>query len=390
MKKHILIAGGGTGGHLFPGIAIAEAFMAENPKNRILFVSDGKHKVKSVLSKSGFQHGCITIEGLKRRGPRNQLMAALKIPVGIFESVRILRHFKPDLVIGLGGYSAGPAVIAAWLLGIKIVLQEQNVLPGITNRILSCFADRIYVSFPNSKFKIRNPKKICFTGNPVRKEFQASNIKCQASNIKHQTSNIKHQTSNIKHQTSSIKHQASNIKFTVMIVGGSQGAHSVNMAVTEAIDHIKDKDRFLFVHQTGEDDAETVKEAYANQGITCTVSPFFDDMARQYQKADLLICRAGATTVAEVTAVGKGAIFIPYPYAADNHQVLNAQTLTKADAAEMILQKDISGKMLADKIEYYASNPEQLEKMESRAKLLGRPRAAEAIVGDCYNLMFDV
>jgi len=175
-----------------------------------------------------------------------------------------------------------------------------------------------------------------------------------------------------------------------MIVGGSQGAHSVNMAVTEAIDHIKDKDRFLFVHQTGEDDAETVKEAYANQGITCTVSPFFDDMARQYQKADLLICRAGATTVAEVTAVGKGAIFIPYPYAADNHQVLNAQTLTKADAAEMILQKDISGKMLADKIEYYASNPEQLEKMESRAKLLGRPRAAEAIVGDCYNLMFDV
>jgi len=333
--------------------------MARDPKNRVLFVSDGRPLEISVLSKKGFTHECITVRGIKGTGIRNQVASLLKIPRGIFESVRIIRRFRPDLVIGVGSYSAGPVVMGAWLSGIKIALQEQNILPGITNRILSPFADRIYVSFENSKLETRNLKKVRVTGNPIRKEIRNS------------------------------KHEArdSDAPFTVLIIGGSQGARSVNLAIMEAITYIKDKDRFFFIHQTRVEDEKKVKDAYIKEGLSCTVRPFFDDMARQYQKADLLICRAGATTVAEITAMGKGAIFIPYPFAANNHQVLNAQTLTNAGAGEMILQKDLSARQLAERIEYYASDSQALETMASRAKHLGRPAAAEAVVDDCYKLV---
>ncbi|MBW2644298.1 MAG: glycosyltransferase, partial [Deltaproteobacteria bacterium] len=166
----IVIAGGGTGGHLFPGIAMAQEFMAGNPNNRLLFVGTGKPFETTALSKAGFAHKRITSEGIKGRGLWNQTKSILKIPKGIFESVMILRQFRPDLVIGVGGYSAGPLVAGAWLLGIKIVLHEQNILPGITNRILSRLADRIYVSFDDTQTGL-NPKKVLYTGNPVRKEI---------------------------------------------------------------------------------------------------------------------------------------------------------------------------------------------------------------------------
>ncbi len=330
-QKSVLIAGGGTGGHLFPGIAIAQAFMARNPGNNVLFVSAGKPLEKTVLAKAGFRHKTVTSEGIKRRGLKNQVISVLKIPKGVLESVRIIKSFNPDIVVGVGGYSAGPVVIGAWLLGKKIVLQEQNILPGITNRILSYFADQIYVSFKNTgKNGLKpfpgNPNKICYTGNPVRKEI------LDAKKRKYEKAKA----------------------FNVLIIGGSQGAHSVNMAVAEALGYIKEKEKYFFTHQTGSQDIEMVKNAYAEHGFSYTVKPFFDDMAEQYQKADIMICRAGATTVAEVTAIGKSAIFIPYPFAADNHQVLNAQTLADTGAAEMILQKNLTGEILVKRIEYYA------------------------------------
>ena len=166
----IVIAGGGTGGHLFPGIAIADAFATRDEKNRVLFVSTGKPFEISVLSKTAFKHRYITAEGIKGRGLRRQAVSVLKIPKGIFESIMILKRFRPDIVVGLGGYSAGPLVAGAWILGIKIVLHEQNILPGITNRILSRLADRIYVSFDDTQTGL-NPKKVLYTGNPVRKEI---------------------------------------------------------------------------------------------------------------------------------------------------------------------------------------------------------------------------
>jgi UDP-N-acetylglucosamine--N-acetylmuramyl-(pentapeptide) pyrophosphoryl-undecaprenol N-acetylglucosamine transferase len=175
--------------------------------------------------------------------------------------------------------------------------------------------------------------------------------------------------------------------FTVLILGGSQGAHSINAAVINALEHFREKQKFYFIHQTGKQDEATVKKAYKNHCISCMVKSFFDDMPKQYQSANLIICRAGATTVAELAAVGKGVIFIPFPFAADNHQVLNARTFTENGAAEMILQKDLTGRVLAEKIEYYASNKKELESMATRAKSLGKPDAANVIVEDCYRLL---
>jgi len=361
----IVIAGGGTGGHLFPGIAMAQEFMAGNPNNRLLFVGTGKPFETTALSKASFAHKRITSEGIKGRGLWNQTKSILKIPKGIFESVMILRQFRPDLVIGVGGYSAGPLVAGAWLLGIKIVLHEQNILPGITNRILSRLADRIYVSFDDTQTGL-NPKKVLYTGNPVRKEILQF-----AKNQK----------------GFEIDDSKQKQHFTILILGGSQGAHSINMALLETMDKIKEKDKFFFIHQTGLNDETRVRNAYELYSMSCRVQTFFNDMARQYQKADLVICRAGATTVAEIKAIGKGVIFIPFPFAADNHQVLNARSMEKAGAAEMILEKDLNAKSLFERINFYASSPDSLHKMASRAKDLGRPDAAETIVDDCYKLV---
>jgi UDP-N-acetylglucosamine--N-acetylmuramyl-(pentapeptide) pyrophosphoryl-undecaprenol N-acetylglucosamine transferase len=364
-ELRIVIAGGGTGGHLFPGIAVAEEFQARNAKTSILFIGTGKRFEVSVLSEAGFAHRRITAEGFKGRGIKNQLIAILKIPLGVVESVLILKSFKPQLVIGVGGYSAGPMVIGAWLLGIKIVLQEQNILPGITNRMLSRFADRIYVSFPETKFNAA-VEKTRFTGNPVRKEI--------AQSLKQQ-------------KNAGVSASEKEINFSILILGGSQGAHRINMKVLESLEYIKNKEKMIFVHQTGVQDEVPVKQRYEELGIKSDTRAFFRDMDQQYQNADLIICRAGATTVAEITALGKGVIFIPFPYAADNHQVLNARSLVNAGAAEMIEERDLSGEFLARRINHYARQPEALKQMGDRCRAFGRVDAAKVIVDDCYDLI---
>jgi UDP-N-acetylglucosamine--N-acetylmuramyl-(pentapeptide) pyrophosphoryl-undecaprenol N-acetylglucosamine transferase len=361
--KRIVIAGGGTGGHLFPGIAIAEAFIKRNPENRVIFISTGRPFEVSVLEEKKFPLKTITVEGIKGRGIINQIISVSKIPKGLLESMFILKDFRPHLVIGVGSYSAGPVVLGAWLMGIKIVLHEQNILPGITNRILSYLADRIYVSFKDTQADF-NPKKVCFTGNPVRNEILFFEM-----------------------EKSEISGSFQGKPITILIIGGSQGAHSINMAVVDALKFLREKDSFFFIHQTGAADEEEVKNAYREDGITSTVKSFFNDMGQQYRNADLVICRAGATTVAELTAIGKGALLIPYPFAADDHQVLNAKILSEAGAAEIILQKELSGRSLAMKIEHYSSNCKALSNMALKAKKLGRPDAAEVIVDDCYRLM---
>ncbi len=217
--------------------------------------------------------------------------------MGLIQSATVLIKFGPDVVIGLGGYSAGPVVVAAWLLRIPRVIQEQNVIPGITNRLLARFADLIFTSFPDTA--IAAPiEKICFTGNPVRDEI-------------------------IKAFDASASEK--NRRFTVLILGGSQGARGLNRLVIAALDHLKETDRFRFIHQTGPADLQDAAIAYAEKDIANTTAPFFTDMAALYARADLVICRAGATTVAEIIAAGKPAVFIPFPHATDNHQVYNAQ-----------------------------------------------------------------
>jgi UDP-N-acetylglucosamine--N-acetylmuramyl-(pentapeptide) pyrophosphoryl-undecaprenol N-acetylglucosamine transferase len=360
----VVIAGGGTGGHLFPGIAIAREFMTRNSATRIVFVSTGNPLEKTVLSRAGFELQCIQVAGIKGRGIWNQAKSVLKIPGAILAARGLLKKFSPDLIVGLGSYSAGPVVMSAWLMRVPIAIHEQNILPGITNRILARFADRIYISFENTRSRF-SPRKVYWTGNPVRREF----LETAARTDERVTS------------------ETGRKKFTVLIIGGSQGAHRINMVVIEALELLHDADRVHFVHQTGEADEKTVRDAYRQKSISATAQSFFDNMAEQYRQADLIVCRAGATTVAEITAMGKAAIFIPFPYAADDHQTLNATDLADAGAAELIAEKELTAEMLGTKIKYYMENPQDLADMAATAREHGKPDAAQNIVDDCYRLL---
>ena len=363
--KHIVIAGGGTGGHLFPGITVARECLQRNPDNRLLFVSTGNAFERSALEKAGFELQPIKVAGIKGRGLWKQIQSLALIPSATCRALSILRAFKPDLVVGVGSYAAGPVVLAAWLKRIKIVLLEQNILPGITNRSLARFASRIYLSFEDTA-GVFNPEKVRLTGNPVRHEILLKSVAAQPVN------------------TSA---DSGSQRLNILIVGGSQGAHPINEAMVDTLEHLNNKDRICIVHQTGPADEARVAEAYAAQGIDNTVQSFFDDMDQRYQQADLIICRAGATTVAEVTAIGKGIIFIPFPQAADNHQVLNARALEAEGAAEVIEQKDLTPDLLASRIDWYTDNRTALEQMAQNAKRFGKPDAAKEIVDDIYALL---
>jgi UDP-N-acetylglucosamine--N-acetylmuramyl-(pentapeptide) pyrophosphoryl-undecaprenol N-acetylglucosamine transferase len=372
MPLRIAIAAGGTGGHLFPGIAIGQAFMTRSAANAVLFVSIGKPFEKTALAKAGFPLERITSAALKGQGLWGGLKAMLKLPRGVYESVQILRRFKPHMVLGLGSYTSAPLILSAWLMRIPIGLHEQNILPGLTNRILAPLADRIFVSFENTRFTTRCKKsqkvnrKIDVTGNPVRREI------LQAAMVQENFRPADTDEPRV---------------FTVLIIGGSQGAHRINKAMADAGRYIKEKKNFFFVHQTGQKDREETEAAYKKNNIACTVAPFFEDMAQKYRQADLVVSRAGATTVAEITALGKGSIFIPYPYAADDHQTINARNLVREGAAEMISDKDIDGKILSGRIAYYGTHREELAAMASNAKNFGKPDAAERIVDGCYDML---
>lgn len=354
----MVVAGGGTGGHLFPGIAVAGEFSARNTSSRILFVGAGRSMEKEALALAGYPQRTITIEGIKGMGLWARARAAMKIPGALFRSVGILADARADLVVGVGGYAAGPVALAAWLKGIPMVLCEQNTVPGITNRMLFPFAKRIYVSFEDTRGKI-DPAKKRITGNPVRHQFLAA----------------------------SAIDAGRKEPFTILVAGGSQGAHAINLAVMDALPRIRRRPTLRVVHQTGAADLEAVTAAYLKAGIDAEVKAFFQDMASRYGRADLVVCRAGATTVAELTAMGKPALLIPYPFAADNHQELNARAMVDRGAAQMVPERNLTGGDLARRIDRLMASPDQLATMASRSRELGKPDAARAIVDDCYQLV---
>lgn len=362
----LVIAGGGTGGHLFPGIAIAEEFMARNECSQVLFIGSGRPLEKTTLEPLGFKLKTISIEGIKGKGPRHQAKMGFKVPTAIIASIWILFGFKPQLIVGVGGYSAGPVITAGWLMRKCCVLHEQNTIPGLTNRIIARLVDRCYVSFDNTK-GLSHRSNTRIYGNPVRKELLKEAVMLQ---------NMENMDQKGPAQT-----------FTVAVVGGSQGAHAVNQAVTESLIHLLPKERFYFIHQTGKADEASIRNAYNRAGIRADVRAFFDDMAGLYRQADLLVCRAGATTISELTALGKAALFVPYPFAADNHQEKNAETMVEHGAALMIRQKELSGAKLGGHIKSLADDPAMRIEMARKAALLGRPKAAEAIVDDCYRVI---
>jgi UDP-N-acetylglucosamine--N-acetylmuramyl-(pentapeptide) pyrophosphoryl-undecaprenol N-acetylglucosamine transferase len=355
----IVIAGGGTGGHLFPGIAIAEEFLKRDDKTKIIFIGTKKGIESKLLGQLGYELKEIDIEGVKGRGGKALVRGAYQVPKSILQSRYILKQFNPEIVVGVGGYASGPAVLAAFLMRIPTAIAEQNAVPGITNRILGIFADKIFVTYAQTRTCFPQ-KKVVLSGNPVRAAFIAERGKEKEKKDFRQ----------------------------LLIFGGSQGAEAINKSVIDMLPQLQSmKDKVHVHHQTGSRQLEEVKKAYEQSGIQAKVTSFIVDMAGAYAEADLIICRAGATSLAEITAAGKAAILIPYPWAANDHQLKNAQALASEGAAELITERELSGSMLFSVIDHLLRDEPKLHRMEENSLRLSRTDAAATIVDNCIKLM---
>jgi UDP-N-acetylglucosamine--N-acetylmuramyl-(pentapeptide) pyrophosphoryl-undecaprenol N-acetylglucosamine transferase len=351
----VVMAGGGTGGHLFPGLAVARALRERNLMTEVLFVGTARGIEVRVLPREGLPLETLPIAGIKGRGLRGIFEAAYGIPISVFRSLRIIRRFRPDCVIGLGGYASGPFLLAAKLTRIPCAIMEQNLRPGLTNRWLGHLADRIFVAYEKSaSFFPRG--RVVPTGNPVRWR--------------------------------ELTPVAKSDQFTLLVFGGSAGAHKINLCLLAALEHMHGlAGKLRIVHQTGEADYNWAKKVYANLPFDAAVFPFIEKMDAAYAEADLVLCRAGATTIAELTAYGKPAILVPYPYAAHDHQRANAQALQQEGAAEMILDRDLSGESLAHALTRLFEERERVRSMGRKARSFGKPDAAERIADECQKLV---
>ncbi len=354
---NIVIAGGGTGGHVFPAIAIANELRKSIADVQITFIGTTKGIESKIVPKEGYDIRFIKSEGLVGKDIFRTIKSALKIPLSLKDSQKILKELQPELVLGVGGYSSGPVLLCAALMGIPTIIHEQNTLPGFTNKLLGRVVDLIAVTYQES-MKFFPQEKTYLTGNPVRSEILKGdrNKGCRIFNL---DGNL----------------------FTIFIFGGSLGATRINNAVGEALAYLEPfKDKIQFLHQTGDKDLDSVREDYRRREFKGTVIPFAYEMADAYAVADLVISRAGATTLAELTACGKAAILVPYPFAAGNHQEINARKLWDIGAAQMILDQDLNGKTLADLIKYLLQDPDAAGQMERISKSLGNPEATGKII----------
>jgi UDP-N-acetylglucosamine--N-acetylmuramyl-(pentapeptide) pyrophosphoryl-undecaprenol N-acetylglucosamine transferase len=355
----VMIAGGGTGGHVYPGIALAREFQRQTAGTEILFVGTDRGLEARVIPREGFQLSTIRVRGLIGKGWLRGLSTLLRIPVSCWDAARIISRFKPDLIIGSGGYASGPVILMAWLMRKKRVILEINLVPGFTNRFLAPLADLVVVAWEGSKAYLSG-KRIRLLGSPVRRELIAAGSASPSN---------------------------TNTKKTIVLLGGSQGAHALNIAMLEAVDHFGFfTDEIEIIHQTGREDFDFVREAYAKKGIRARVEPFIEDMGAVYRQATVLISRAGATTVAEITACGKPSILVPFPHAAGGHQELNARALGAEGAALVVLQENLSGPILARMIIELLRDTERFDRMSGASRRLGRPDAAEKIVEACLEL----
>jgi UDP-N-acetylglucosamine--N-acetylmuramyl-(pentapeptide) pyrophosphoryl-undecaprenol N-acetylglucosamine transferase len=360
MGLKVVIAGGGTGGHLFPGIALAKALKGHDMNTEIFFVGTKQGIESKVLSREGFNLKTIIASGLLGKTGINKWVSWCKLPVGTAQSMCFLIRNKPNLVVGVGGYVSAPLVFSAWLLRVPILIHEQNAFPGIANKYLGKIATKIATSFKESK-KFFPKNKVEVTGNMIHEKL------CQPREY---------------------FAPPSKQPFKILILGGSQGAHSINMGIIKALDFLSDRKKNIHItHQTGEADYEYIKSQYREKGFDANVMSFITDMHLQYRLASLVICRSGATTIAEITAAGRVSALIPFPYAANNHQEHNARIIEAANAGEVILDNEISGERLAKSITKAMDEPENLQKMEDNSYQLGTRDATEKVRKICEDLM---
>jgi UDP-N-acetylglucosamine--N-acetylmuramyl-(pentapeptide) pyrophosphoryl-undecaprenol N-acetylglucosamine transferase len=346
---NVIIAGGGTGGHIFPGVAIAQEFKKRNPDSKILFVGTARGLETKIIPQEGFELELIKVAALKRVSFIERIKSLWMLPKSFFAVRSLIKRVQPQIVIGVGGYASGPVVLTASLMGAPTMIAEQNALPGFTNRVLSRFVKAAAVSFEEAREYFGEKAEI--TGNPIRAEFFSAPAKDPGEVIH------------------------------ILITGGSQGARAINEAVIKTLPLLlEEKNRLSFTHQTGENDYDKVRAVYLELGLKADVKPFIEHMVTEFTRADLVICRAGATTVAELAAAGKPAVLIPFPFASDDHQRKNAEAVERAGAGRMILQAELTPERLAQELEWLVRDPQQLIRMAEASRKLGHPDAAAKVV----------
>lgn len=344
----VLIAAGGTGGHIYPGIAVANEIMRRDAGSEVHFVGTARGLETKIVPEHGFQLSVIRSVGLKNVGFMGKVRGIAVLPQSFVEAWKLIRDLRPHCVVGAGGYVSGPVLMTAALMGRRTLVMDSNALPGFTNRQLARFVDKAALTFEEALPYFG--KKGVVTGNPVRKEFFDIEPRKQGTPAR------------------------------VLVFGGSQGSRAINNAVIDALPHFK-KASIEIVHQTGEGEFEAVEAAYrASTWDAFELRPYISDMVSAFDAADLVICRSGATTCAELCAAGKPAIMIPLPTAADDHQRKNAEALVRTGGAVMILQAEASGERLAAEVGKLFSDADSISKMGAALRSLARPDAAEATV----------
>lgn len=351
--KRVLIAGGGTGGHIYPGLAIAEELVSRSPRPEVIFVGTPNGMEMRLVPRFGFPVVGICSGGVIGKGIASRVASlCVRAPIGLAQAFSLLIRLKPDVVIGVGGYASGPLALAAIVSGVPTLLQEQNLLPGATNRVLAPWVEAIAVTFEESRRSLSG--RVVVTGNPLRRAVLKG------------------------------AQRPNDDRFHLLVLGGSRGARALNRLMSEAIPHLRSmRPRLSIVHQSGEADAEETQRAYATRAgdsFDWKVEPFLERVWEQYSWADLVVCRAGATTVAEITACGKAAIFVPFPHAARNHQVYNARYLADRGAAVVREQGELTAERLAGTILELAQDEPRRARMAAQSRALGSPNAAARVV----------
>jgi len=360
----VLIAGGGTGGHLYPGIAVARAIVARVPDAQVTFVGTATGIESRVIPREGFTLDVIRSAGLKGKSLPSLARGLGLLPASAIDAWRVLSHRRPSVVIGVGGYSSGPVVALAWLRRIPTLLMEQNAVPGLTNRLLASMVSAAAVTYEPSLAIFG--EKAFVAGNPVRPEFFRGETYEKYGG----------QRSNVEGEVASPPGAA-----RVLVFGGSQGAHAINVAMVEAAPRLAAAAPGLEItHQTGERDLEMVRDGYRRAGLQARVEPFLYAIDREMRAAHFVVCRAGATTLAELTAAGRPSILIPLPTATDDHQRKNAGALVVKGAARMIEQRSLTGELLASEIVALAGNDAERTTMSAAARRMAKPDAAKVIV----------
>jgi len=358
--ERVLIAGGGTGGHVYPGVAVAEEVLRRNPSAKVIFVGTERGLEAKILPPLGYPLETITVSRLKGGGLLERVKGLFRLPVGIFQSWRLLRRHRPQVVLGVGGYASGPALLAAWLTRRPTAIQEQNATPGLTNRWLGKLVRIVFLGFAAGA-RAFSAKKTVFTGNPIRAAL-AARIAAAAPAA-----------------------PAAGAPLTLLVFGGSQGARFLNERVpaTLATYLAAHPDAALTVlHQTGPAEEAATRARYAELGLAdrATVVPFIDDMPTAYGRSDLAVCRAGALTVAELTAAGLPSLLVPFPFAADNHQEANAQVLADAGAARLVRQDAWQDAEVATWLGALAADRAAVTRMADAARGLAKVDAARVLV----------